>query len=184
MLLPSINELCYRTIYLPMVVCLRCLLHHILWLIAMHFEETGILFSLLLRSLWWVEIIGYVLDCSLYSFACTLPHFIINTAQTYPKIYFVECVSKIKHIISVSIIHIWGCVFPVHPFPCWWFREYIPCLVIILYHLVRVQVSTSNRAVYNDRFSLVSVSVRVKLHWLQLERSENQQPIPGPRMRL
>ena len=34
----------------------------------------------------------------------------------------------------------------------------------------------------NDRFSLVSV--RVKLHWLQLERSENQQPIPGHCMRL
>ena len=33
-------------------------------------------------------------------------------------------------------------------------------------------------------FSLVSVNVRVKLQWLQLERSENQQPIPGPRMRL
>ena len=37
--------------------------------------------------------------------------------------------------------------------------------------------------VYNDRFSLVSVNVRVKLQWLQLEQSENQQPIPGPRMR-
>ena len=38
--------------------------------------------------------------------------------------------------------------------------------------------------VYNDRFSLVRVNVRVKLQWLQLERYENQQPIPGPRMRL
>ena len=38
--------------------------------------------------------------------------------------------------------------------------------------------------VYNDRFSLVNVNVRVKLQWLQLERSENQQPIPGPLMRL
>ena len=32
--------------------------------------------------------------------------------------------------------------------------------------------------------SLVSVNVRVKLQWLQSERYENQQPIPGPRMRL
>ena len=31
-------------------------------------------------------------------------------------------------------------------------------------------------------FSLVNVNVRVKLQWLQLEWSENQQPIPGPGM--
>ena len=47
-----------------------------------------------------------------------------------------------------------------------------------------IRTSKSNIVVYNDRFSLVSVNVRVKLQWLQLERSENQQPIPGPRMRL
>ena len=45
-----------------------------------------------------------------------------------------------------------------------------------------IRTSKSNRVVYKDRFSLVSV--RVKLQWLQLERSENTQPIPGPRMRL
>ena len=47
-----------------------------------------------------------------------------------------------------------------------------------------MRTSKSNRVVYNDRFSLVSVNVRVKLQWLQLERSENQQPVPGPRMGL
>ena len=47
-----------------------------------------------------------------------------------------------------------------------------------------IRTSKSNRVVYNHRFSLVSVNVRVKLQWLQLEWSENQQPIPGPRMRL
>ena len=47
-----------------------------------------------------------------------------------------------------------------------------------------IRTSKSNSVVYNDRFSLVSVNVRVKLLWLQLERSENHQPIPGPRMRL
>ena len=45
-----------------------------------------------------------------------------------------------------------------------------------------IRTSESNRVVYNDRFSLVSVNVRVKLQWLQWERSENQQPIHGPRM--
>ena len=47
-----------------------------------------------------------------------------------------------------------------------------------------IRTSKSNRVVYNDRFSLGSVNVRVKLQWLQLERSENQQSIPGPRMQL
>ena len=45
-----------------------------------------------------------------------------------------------------------------------------------------IRTSKSNRVVYNDRFSLVSV--RVKLQWLHLEGSENQQPIPETRMRL
>ena len=43
-----------------LVVCLRCLLHHILSLIAYTFRESGNLFSLLLCNLWWVQIIGYV----------------------------------------------------------------------------------------------------------------------------
>ena len=47
-----------------------------------------------------------------------------------------------------------------------------------------IRTSKWNRVVYNDRFSLVGVNVRVKLLRLQLERSETQQPIPGPRMRL
>ena len=31
---------------------------------------------------------------------------------------------------------------------------------------------------------LIGSTAASKLQWLQLERSENQQPIPGPRMRL
>ena len=52
----------------------------------------------------------------------------------YYMIYFVECVSKIGHILSVIhyTIYQWGCVFPVYPFPLWWLREYILCLIIII----------------------------------------------------
>ena len=49
-------------IIFSVIVCLRCSLHHILSLIAyafrenhMHSGKTGILFSLLLYSLWWVK---------------------------------------------------------------------------------------------------------------------------------
>ena len=46
--------------YISVDVCLRCLLHHILSLIAYTFGKTGNLFSLLLCSLWWVQIFGYI----------------------------------------------------------------------------------------------------------------------------
>ena len=58
-------------IIFSVAVCLRCVLHHILLLITYTFRETGILFSLLLCSLWWVQIFGYVLACRSCSFVCT-----------------------------------------------------------------------------------------------------------------
>ena len=47
---------------------------------------------------------------------------------------FVECASKIRYVLSVIhyTINIWGCVFSVYPFPWWWFREYMLCLIIII----------------------------------------------------
>ena len=47
--------------------------------------KTGNLFSLLLCSLWWVRIFGYVLACRSYSFVCIVHHIIIIIAQTYLK---------------------------------------------------------------------------------------------------
>ena len=70
----------------------------------------GNLFSLLLYSLWWVLIFGYVLSCRSYSFVCTVHRLTIIVVQTYLKalnlknacqINFVECVSKLKHLLSV-----------------------------------------------------------------------------------
>ena len=55
-------DVCYIT---------SCYLLHILS------GKTGNLFSLLLCSLWWVQIIGYVLCWRSYSFVCTLHHVII-----------------------------------------------------------------------------------------------------------
>ena len=93
-----------------------------------HSGKTGILFSLLLCRLWWVQILGYVLTCRSCSFVCTLHHLIIIIVQTYLRtlnlrnacqIYFVECVSKIKHIFSVIHYTIYGAVcFQFTHFPC------------------------------------------------------------------
>ena len=81
--------------------------------------KTGNLFSLSLCNLWWVQIFGHVLACRSYSFICTVHYLIIIIVQTYLKalnlwnacqIYLVECVRKIKHILSVIHYTICGVV--------------------------------------------------------------------------
>ena len=78
--------------------------------------------------------------CRSCSYVCTLHHLIIIIVQTSLstlnswnacQIYFVQCVSKIKHIFRYLLYNIWGCVFSVYPFPFWWLREYTLCLIII-----------------------------------------------------
>ena len=90
--------------YVPEMFVTSCHLLHI------HSGKTGISFSLSLCSLWWVQIVGYVLAFRAYSFVCTLHHLIIIIVPTYLKtvdlsndrqLYFVEGVSKIKHILPV-----------------------------------------------------------------------------------
>ena len=108
-------------------MCLRCLLRHILSLIAYTFRENREFFSSLLCSLW-VQIFGYVLACRSYSFVYIVHHLIIIIVQTDLKaldlsnacqIYFVECVSKINHIISAIHYTICGAVcFDFTNFPC------------------------------------------------------------------
>ena len=96
-------------------------------LLHIHSGKTGILFSLLLCSLWWVQIVGYVLACRSCSFVCTLQNLIIIIVHTYLKtmnllnvcqIYFIECVSKIKHIFSVIHCPLCGAIcFQFNHFP-------------------------------------------------------------------
>ena len=70
--------------------------------------KTGILFSLLLCSLWWVQIFGYSLACRAYSFVCALHHLIIIMCKliwrhwTYkmPVIYILPSVWERLSIFS------------------------------------------------------------------------------------
>ena len=55
-----------------------------------HSGKTDILFSLLLCSLGWVQIVGYVLACRSCSFVCTLQHLSIIIVQTYLKTLHLE----------------------------------------------------------------------------------------------
>ena len=107
-----------------------------------HSRKTGNFFSSLLCSLWWVQIIGYILSWRSYSFICTLHHLIIIIVQTYLntlnlqnacQIYFVECVSKIRHILSVIHYTKHGAVCFQLPISLVMIeRIYIICLIIII----------------------------------------------------
>ena len=91
----------------------------IFWhLLYIHPGKTGNLFSLVLCSLWWVQIVGYVLACRSYSFVCTLHHLIFVIVQTISEdselikyLSDIVCrVCKIKHILSVTHYTICGAV--------------------------------------------------------------------------
>ena len=49
--------------YFSVVVCLRCCYIIFCHFLYIHSGKTGNLFSLVLCSLWWVQIVGYVLPC-------------------------------------------------------------------------------------------------------------------------
>ena len=60
--------------------------------------KTGNVASLLLCSLWWVQIFGYVLACRSYSFVCTVHHPIIIIVQTYLKVWTYKM--SVRYILS------------------------------------------------------------------------------------
>ena len=115
------------------------------YLLHIHFGKTGNLFSLLLCSLWWVQVIGYALSWRSYSFLCTFHHLIIIIVQTNLKTLnlwikseiFVECVSKIRQIRSVIHYTIRGAeCFQFTHFPCD-DRENIYTLSYYYHHQIR-----------------------------------------------
>ena len=108
-------SLSYFSVVVSVDVCYIIFRH----LLHICLGKTGILFSLLLCSLWWVQLGRYILACRSCPFVCTLYHPIIIIVQTYLKtmnwqnacqVYFVECVSKIKHIFSVIHYTMYGAV--------------------------------------------------------------------------
>ena len=114
-------------------------------LFHIHSGKTGILLSFVLPSLWWVQIVGYVLACRSYSFACTLHHLTI-IVQTYLKtldlwnvcqIYFVECVSKIKHIISIIL-------YTIYEFLCFQFTCFPVVMIEKVYTCYYHQIGSMN----------------------------------------
>ena len=104
--------------YFSVVVCLRCLLHHILSPIAYTFRENREFVFIIVQFMMSANIrIRFGLQIVLVCLYSTPSHYhhcanlsegieLINASQ----IYFVECVSKIKHILSVIHYTIRGAV--------------------------------------------------------------------------
>ena len=93
--------------------------------------KTGNLFSLLLWSLWWVQIFGYVLACRLYSFVCTIHHLIIIIVQTYLKALSVWVRLSIFSPLSIiQYVGLYGFSLPISLVMIE--RIYILCLIIII----------------------------------------------------
>ena len=80
----SINLFHFHHIFPWLCVWEVCyiIFYHVLHI---HSRITGSLFSLLLCSLWWVQIVGFILACRSSSFVCTLHHLITIIVQTYLK---------------------------------------------------------------------------------------------------
>ena len=112
-------------------------------LLYIHSGKTGNLFSLVLCSLWWVQIVRYVLACRSYAFVCTLHHPIIIILQTLSEdSELIKClldiicrVCKMKPILSVTHYTICGAV-------CFQFTHF---LVKIREYIYFVLSSSSNR---------------------------------------
>ena len=126
--------------------------------------KTGNLFSLLLCSLWWVQIFGYVLACRSYSFVCTVHYLIIIIVQTYLKtlnlwnacqIYFVECV-RLSIFSPLSIIQYVGLCVSSLPIPLVMIeRLYILYLVII----IKSEVCTITHCCHETMVCVVCLSI-------------------------
>ena len=133
--------------YFSVVVCLRCLLHHILSLIAYTFQENRLFNFIIIVQFMMSANIGYVLPCRSYSFVCTVHHLIIiiivqiiwrHWSYKVPVRYILSSVWVRLSIFSQlfiipSIIQYVGlCVFILPPPLVMIERIYILCLIIII----------------------------------------------------
>ena len=71
--------------YFSVVVCLRCLFHHVLSLIAYTFRENGEFVFIIIVKFMMSANIRILWVCRSYSFICTVHHLIIIIVQTYLK---------------------------------------------------------------------------------------------------
>ena len=128
--------------YFSVVVCLRCLLHHIMSLIAYTFrEKLDLIFitfvQFMMSSNSWMRFGLRIVFVFLYIISSHHHHCAnlsedIELLKCLPDIFCRVCEWDKAYSLSYPLYNIWGCVFAVHPFPLWWLRGYIRCLIIII----------------------------------------------------
>ena len=116
--------------YFSVVVCLKCLFHHILSLIVYTFRENReFVFIIVLCSLYRIRFGLQIVFGCLY---ITLSHYhhcanFIWRHWTYkiPVRYNLSSVwVSLSISLSYPLYNMWGCEFSVYPFPSWWLSEY------------------------------------------------------------
>ena len=127
---------CYHIF--SVVVCLRCVLYHILSLIAYTFQEN--------RDFVFIIIVQFMMSSNssntmssntfwLAVFVCLYitPSHYHHCANLSEDIELIKCLSDIccrvsewdlAYSLSYPLYNIWGCAFSVYPSPLWWLREY------------------------------------------------------------
>ena len=119
--------------YFSVAVCLRCLLYHILSLIAYTFRPNRefvfiIIVQFMISTNSRIRFGLQIVPVCLYS---TPPHY-HHWTNLSKDIELIKCLSDIfcrvceydqAYSLSFPLYNMWGCVFSVYPL--WWLREYI-----------------------------------------------------------
>ena len=121
--------------YFSMVVCLRCLLHHILLLITYKFREN--------REFVFIIIVQFMMSANgrmrfglkiVFVYLYITPSHHLHCANLSEDIKLIKCLSDIfcrvcdwdkAYSRSYPLYNTWGCVISVYSFPLWWLRKYI-----------------------------------------------------------
>ena len=118
--------------YFSVVVCLRCLLHHILSRIAYTFRENWdfVLIIIVQFMMNANSRIRYGLQMVCVCLSITQSHY-HHCANLSVDIELMKCLPDIlceqdwAYSLSYPLFHIWGCMFSVYPIPSWLLRENI-----------------------------------------------------------
>ena len=121
--------------YFSVVVCLRCLLHHSLLLIAYTFwEKWEFVFIIIVQVMMSTNSqIRFDLKIVFVYLYITPSHY-HHYASLSEDNELIKCLSdKVCRVceqdkaysLSYPLQNTWACVFSVDPFPLWWLREYI-----------------------------------------------------------
>ena len=124
--------------YFSVVVCLRCLVHHILSRIAFKFREkwdfvliiiVQFMMSANSRICYGLQIVFACLNITPSHYHhCGNLSVDIELMKCPPDIFCRACEWDWAYSLSYPLFNIWGCMFSIYPIPSWWLWEYVVLL--------------------------------------------------------